>query len=176
MYTEERADAGSLAVEVEGRRGASLGAGEKLRVDAVWKDDMVDAVSVKAVDLWAAGLWLVDGRRGSASSAGDIERERGGEARRLVGMTFMDSRCASSAFFSLWAGPFKMLATEADRCCNAGRSPTGERQSSSTTLGRPACAYDTIIAMSQLLPLFHLDIDIVLALDSFMRSCTTTSS
>jgi hypothetical protein len=46
MYTEERADAGSPAVEVDGRRGASLGAGEKLRVDAVWKDDVMEAESV----------------------------------------------------------------------------------------------------------------------------------
>jgi gamma-glutamyl-gamma-aminobutyrate hydrolase PuuD len=56
MYTEERADAGSRAVEVEGLRGASLGAGEKLRVEADWKDDVVEAVSVKVVDLWVTGL------------------------------------------------------------------------------------------------------------------------
>ena len=45
MYMEERADAASPAAELEGRRGASLGAGEKLRLDAVWKDDEMEAES-----------------------------------------------------------------------------------------------------------------------------------
>jgi hypothetical protein len=44
-YMEERADADSPAVEVDGLRGASLGAGEKLRLDAVWNDDIVEAES-----------------------------------------------------------------------------------------------------------------------------------
>jgi hypothetical protein len=121
------------------------------------------------------GLWLVDGRRGSGSATGDVERERGGEARRLVGMTLMDSRCASSAFRSLPADVTgSRFATEAERCWTVGRS-TGERWFS-TTLGRPACAYDTSTAMSQLFPLSHLDTDMVLALHSCERSWTTTSS
>ena len=120
------------------------------------------------------GLWLVEGRRGSMTAGGDVEREMGGEARRLVGITFMDNRWASSALRSLLAAVMGMrLATEADRCCTVGRSAAA---SISTILGRPACAYDTATAMSQLRPLSHLEIDIVRALHSFERSWTTTSS
>lgn len=132
-YTEERA-------EVEGRRGASLGAGEKLRLEPVWKDDVKEAESGYVVGFWVMGLWLVEGRRGSGSATGDVERERGGEAGRLVGITFIDRRCASSALRSLLAVVIgSRFATEAERCCTVGRS-TGERQSTSTTLGRPAFA------------------------------------
>jgi hypothetical protein len=128
------------------------------------------------VVFWVTGLWLVEGRRGSGSATGDAERERGGEARRLVGSTFMESRCASSALRSLLAVVIgSRFATEAERCCTTGRS-TGERESISTTLGRPACAYDTSTAMSQLFPFSHLDTDMVLALHSVVRSWTTTSS
>jgi hypothetical protein len=45
-YTEDRFDEDSLAVEVDGRRGASLGAGEKFRLEAVWKDDVIEAESM----------------------------------------------------------------------------------------------------------------------------------
>ena len=47
MYTEERADADSPAVEEEGRRGGSLKAGEKLRVEAAWNEEETEAESVK---------------------------------------------------------------------------------------------------------------------------------
>jgi hypothetical protein len=114
-------------VEVEGRRRPSLGAGEKLRLDVVWNDDVKEAESGYVVVFWVTGLWLVEGRRGSGSATGEVERERGGEARRLVGITFIDRRWASSAFRSLLAVVIgSRLATEAERCWTVGRS-TGER-------------------------------------------------
>jgi len=135
-----------------------------------------EAESGYVLGFWVMGLWLVEGRRGSGSATGDVERDRGGEARRLVGMTFIDRRCASSALRSLLAVVIgSRFATEAERGCTVGRS-TGERQSTSTTLGRPAFAYETSTAMSQLFPLSHLDTDMVLALHSCERSWTTTSS
>lgn len=109
------------------------------------------------------GLWLVDGLRDSGSIDGVVVRESTRGGKGLVGMTFIEKRCAASAFFRL--SNAKMLATDAERCCSIiGLSVVGDRQSISTTLGLPAKAYETITALSQLLPLSHLEIDIVLAL------------
>ena len=174
---EERDDAGSpAAVDDDGRRGASLKAGEKLRVDAVWNDDVTEAESASVTGdvFWVAGLWLGDGRRGSMAGAGEMGRENEGGTWRVVGRTLSDRRCASSAFCRRLAAVMgSILATDADRCWTGGRSPRG---SMSTILGRPAWAYETATAMSQLLPLAHLEMDIVFAVDSADMSWTTASS
>jgi hypothetical protein len=105
-----------------------------------------------------------------------MERRRGGDSGRAVAGTFMDRRCAASALRSWWmtaAGRFPM---EAERCCMVGPSAVGDRQSSSMTFGRPTWAYETMTAMSQLLPLSHRDMDMVLTLPSLMGSWMTASS
>lgn len=89
--------------------------------------------------------------------------------------TFIDRRWAAS-FRSWLMAEMGKFASEADRCCTGGRWVIGERQSSSTTFGRPTKAYDTRTAMSQLLPLSHRDIDMVRALLSFAGSLTMTLS
>lgn len=92
------------------------------------------------------------------------------EINRVVAVSGIDIRCVSASFELLSTDAKVKPAREVDLCCIVGRSVMGERQSSSTTLGRPANAYDTVIAMSQLLPLSHRDTDIVLALHSFTTS------
>jgi hypothetical protein len=111
----------------------------------------------------------VEGRRGS-SWTGDFDaRLVGVGERRLVAVTFIDKRWAASLRIWLMAETGR-LATEADRCWVGGISAVGNRQSSSTTLGRPTNAYETITAMSQLLPLSHREMDMVRALPSFTGS------
>jgi hypothetical protein len=150
-----------------------------LRVEgAVWNEEVVEAESVRwrVLVFLVKGLWLVDGRRDSASAEGGVARLVGVDERRLVGVAAMDSRWAASALRSWLMAAMGRFASEADRCCTVGTSVVGERQSSSTTLGRPAKAYETMTAMSQLRPLSHREMDMVRALHSFAASCTTTSS
>jgi hypothetical protein len=92
-----------------------------------------------------------------------------------VAGTFIDRRWAAS-FRSWLIAAMGKFASEADRCCTGGRSTVGDRQSSSTTFGRPTNAYETMTAISQLLPLSHRDIDMVRALHSFAGSLMMTSS
>ena len=149
-----------------------------LRVDgAVWKDEAVETESVRfsVLSLLEEGVWLVDGRRDSSSTGGVAERLAGVDEMRLVGVTFIDSRWAAS-FRSWLMADMGRFATEAERCCMGGRSVVGDLQSSSTTLGRPTKAYETMTAMSQLLPLSHREMDMVRALNSFTGSWMTTSS
>ena len=97
--------------------------------------------------------------------------------RLLVGATFIDRRWAASAFRSWLMGVIGRPASEADRFCMGGSSMVGDLPScSSTTLGRPAKAYDTMTAMSQLRPLSHREMDMVRALHSLTGSWITTSS
>lgn len=177
MYTEERVDEGAWTGGV-GRASNSSTAGEMLRVDgAVWKDDAVETESVRfSVLLFLVeGVWLVDGRRDSSSTGGEVERLVGMDERRLEGVTFIDSRWAASLRSWLMA-EMGRFATDAERCCIGGRSVVGDLQSSSTTFGRPTKAYETMTAMSQLLPLSHLEMDMVRALHSLTASWMTTSS
>lgn len=143
-----------------------------LRVDgAVWNVDVVETESVRfsVLSFLLEGVWLVDGRRDSSSTGGVVERLVGKDERRLVGVTFIDSRWAAS-FRSWLIAEMGRLATEAERCCMGGTSVMGDLQSSSTTFGRPTKAYETMTAMSQLLPLSHLEMDMVRALHSLTGS------
>jgi hypothetical protein len=129
-------------------------------------------VRLSVLAFLVAGLWLVEGRRDSSSTGGVVARLAGVDRNWLVGGALIDSRWAAS-FRSLLIAETGRLASEADRCCIGGSSVMGERQSSSTTLGRPTKAYETMTAMSQLLPLSHREMDMVRALAG---SLMTTSS
>jgi hypothetical protein len=148
-------------------------AGETLREEgAVRNEEVADAVWAcwRMLDALVLGLWLVEGRRGSASVWGVADRLVVAEERLVVGWTFIDMRWAASAFRSWPMGKSGRPASEADRCWRTGAS-TGD--CSSTTLGRPTQAYEIVTAMSQLRPLSHREMDMVRA---FAASCTTASS
>lgn len=180
MYTDERADEGISGTAVTGRARMSSTAGEMLREEgAVRKEEVVDAGSVccNVLGTLVLGLWEVEGRReGSRSAGGEAGLLGAADEMLAVGVAFIDIRWAASAFRSWLICETGRCASEAERVWKAIASTFGLESCSSTTLGRPTNAYDTMTAMSQLRPFSQREMDIVRALHSFAASWITASS